>query len=111
MPYYLSMNNETIDFLALLLAPASTEEEARWEADRAARSARIVETSAQPLSAEGARAMEINAAVNAANGKAAPALVADPACRCGRCNGTGHIAQFYYNANGICFGCDGTGRA
>lgn len=106
------MNDET-DFLALLLATPSAEDEARWAAEDAARAARVVEApspSTETLSAASARAVAISDAINAAYGKATPILVADPACRCGRCGGTGYLAQFYYVANGSCFDCGGTGR-
>jgi hypothetical protein len=114
----MSMNNDAteIDFLALLLAPPSAEEEARCAAEEAARAARVAEapslakmTEMQALSAEGAREMAIHAKASAA-AEATPVLVADPACRCGRCGGTGYLAQFYYVANGSCFDCGGTGR-
>jgi hypothetical protein len=104
-------NNETeIDFLALLLAPPSAEDEARSAAEEAARVVVVPSPSTETLSAESARAVAISDAINAAYGKATPVLVADPACRCGRCGGTGYLAQFYYVANGSCFDCGGTGR-
>jgi hypothetical protein len=108
----IDMNDDAteIDFLALLLAPPSAEDEARWAAEKAARVVVVPSPSPETLSAESARAVAISAKINAAYGKAAPVLVADPACRCGRCGGTGYLAQFYYVANGSCFDCGGTGR-
>jgi hypothetical protein len=33
----------------------------------------------------------------------------NPKLRCNRCDGTGHLQEFYYVAGGVCFDCNGWG--
>lgn len=111
--YSNNMNNATneVDFLALLLAPASAEDEARWAAELATHATSVETPVAQALSADDVRELDINAKINARLVAAAPSVkVEDAACRCGKCNGTGYLSQYAYHAGGVCFACDGSGR-
>lgn len=59
---------------------------------------------------EVAAAIAADEAAEAAR-KARSAARSNPATRCGKCCGTGHLPAFRHISNGDCFACDATGIA